>query len=341
MQVALSATDNSGGSGVASIRYTTDGSTPSLASAAYSAPFTLPSTKTVRYRAYDHVGNAESAKSRLIQIDGAAPTSTITCNGGPCSATPYGAAVQVALSATDGGGLGVAAIRYTTDGSDPTPAATGYSAPFVLSSTKTVKYRAYDNAANAEPTQTRVVVIDTVAPVSKIACQGKACSSNWYRKSVKVSLSATDAGSGVAAIHYTTDGSTPTLASPVYTAPFALSASKTVKQRAVDGAGNVGAVKTTLVRVDTAGPTVSIGSPVNRASVTRSITISARVGDARSGVAKVRFYVDGRLVATDTKPAFSFKWNTTHASKGPHRLSAKAFDIAGNSRTKSIKITLR
>ena len=37
---------------------------------------------------------------------------------------------------------------------------------------------------------------------------------------VTVTLAATDTGSGVASTHYTTDGSTPTLASPTYTGPF-------------------------------------------------------------------------------------------------------------------------
>ena len=117
-----------------------------------------------------------------------------------------------------------------------------------------MKFRAYDNVGNAESTKTQSVDVDTVAPVTSIKCNGKACSSGWHDAAVKVTLAATDSGSGVAAIHYTTDGSTPTLASPVYGAPFTLSTSKDVKYRAVDNVGNLGAVKTTLVRIDTGRP---------------------------------------------------------------------------------------
>ena len=187
VQVSLSATDNAGGSGVASIRYTTDGSTPSQSSTAYTAPFTVSSTTTVKYRAYDNQGNAESTHSQTINIDSSAPSSTITCNGAACSGAWHAAAVQVALSATDSGS-GLASIRYTTDGSTPSLASAAYSTPFTLSSTKTVKFRAYDNVGNAESTNTQAVDVDTVAPATSIKCNGKACSSGWYNAAVKVSL---------------------------------------------------------------------------------------------------------------------------------------------------------
>jgi Chitobiase/beta-hexosaminidase C-terminal domain len=54
--VTLSADD--GGSGVAQIKYTTDGTDPSpVNGTVYSGAFALPSTATVKFRAYDQVGN--------------------------------------------------------------------------------------------------------------------------------------------------------------------------------------------------------------------------------------------------------------------------------------------
>ena len=85
-------------------------------------------------------------------IDTVAPSSMIRCNGTTCTASFYVAAVSVTLTASDVGGSGVSQIVYTTDGSDPSQSnGTAYSNPFTLSSTTTVKYRAYDNAGNAEP----------------------------------------------------------------------------------------------------------------------------------------------------------------------------------------------
>ncbi len=64
--MTLSATDT--GSGVASIHYTTDGTTPTLSSPAYTGAFPLTSSATVKYRSWDNVGNAEPTESQTIQI---------------------------------------------------------------------------------------------------------------------------------------------------------------------------------------------------------------------------------------------------------------------------------
>jgi len=61
-------------SGVAVIRYTTDGSDPTTSSATYSAPFTVSATTRVKYRAWDNAGNVEATKSQLIRIDATNPT---------------------------------------------------------------------------------------------------------------------------------------------------------------------------------------------------------------------------------------------------------------------------
>jgi chitobiase/beta-hexosaminidase-like protein len=84
--VSLAATDNADGSGVDKIYYTTDGSTPTTASTAYTAPITVNATSTVRFFATDKAGNAEAVKSQAVQIDTAAPATAISCNGSACSA---------------------------------------------------------------------------------------------------------------------------------------------------------------------------------------------------------------------------------------------------------------
>jgi peptidoglycan/xylan/chitin deacetylase (PgdA/CDA1 family) len=348
--VSLSATD--AGTAVSAIRYTTDGSDPSASSSLYTAPFSVSTTATVKYRAWDVAGNVEATKSQLIQADSTAPVSSIACNGAVCSSGAYTAAVSVSLSATDTGS-GVAAIRYTTDGSDPSTSSPLYSAPFSVSSTTTVKYRAWDVAGNVEATNSQLIQVNTTAPdttppTSSIACNGAACSSGWYAPPVKVSLSATDGGSGVAAIRYTTDGSDPSTSSPLYTGPFNVSTSATVKYRAWDVAGNVEATKSQLIQVDTFAPTVSITSPLNFATVTGNIKIVAAPSDAETGVASVTFYVDrtnsvgGILVGTVTSAPWQVPWNTKRFAAGQHVLTAVATDRAGNSRTSAaVTVTVR
>src|SRR5207248_1017160 len=147
----------------------------------------------------------------------------ISCNGGTCATGWYSAPVRVTLSATDNtGGSGVGATLYTTDGSDPktSPTATAYTGPFTVSQSATVKYYSSDTAGNAETVKSQAIQIDTTAPASSSTCNSAACSAGWYKTApVTVALSATDnsGGSGVTAIYYTTNGSTPTTSSTKYT----------------------------------------------------------------------------------------------------------------------------
>src|SRR5207302_285581 len=178
VSVTLAATDNSGGSGVASIRYTTDGSDPTATTGTvYGGAFSVSATTTVKYRAFDVAGNAEAVNSQLIPIttpppDTTAPTNTIACHGAACSNSAYLSSVTTTLAATDDpGGSRFASLRYTADGSDPT-ATTGtvYGGAFSVSATTTVKYRAFDVAGNAEAVNSQTIQIDTTAPTSTISC---------------------------------------------------------------------------------------------------------------------------------------------------------------------------
>jgi peptidoglycan/xylan/chitin deacetylase (PgdA/CDA1 family) len=345
ISVSLSSVDSD--TGVAAIRYTTDGSDPTASSPIYSAPFSVGATTTVKYRAWDNAGNIEATQSQLISIDTVAPASSITCNAAACTSTSYPSAVTVALSASDSGGSGLSAIRYTTDGSDPTASSTLYTGSFSVSSTTTVKYRAWDNAGNVEATNSQsiqVAATDATPATSSIACNGSTCSSGWYTASVSASLSAADpGGSGVAFIRYTTDGSDPSLSSPVYSAPFTVSATTTVKYRSWDNAGNVEATKSQLIRIDTTAPQVTLTSPVNGASVSGIVRLEATATDAGSGVGRVDFYVDGKIVGTATSAPYRINWNTKNkqVAKGSHTIYAVAVDGAGNSlASTSITVTV-
>jgi hypothetical protein len=239
---------------------------------------------------------------------------------------------------------------YTTDGSTPTTASTVYSGPVTVSSTTTVKFFSTDQAGNAEAAQSQVVQIDTTPPSTpSTSCNGTTCST-WYKTSpVTVGLSATDSGSGVARIYYTTDGSTPTTASTVYTGPFTVSQTTTIKAIAVDTAGNQSSASSRTVQIDVAAPTVSMTSPTNGSTVRRGtkVTVAASATDlgtgsgASSGIASVTFYLDGtKQLGTVTSSPYSISWNVNNSvAIGSHTLRAVAADVATNSTT-STAITI-
>jgi peptidoglycan/xylan/chitin deacetylase (PgdA/CDA1 family) len=354
VMITLSASDNSGGSGVSAIYYTTDGSTPTTASTSYTGPFTVLGTATVKFFSVDVAGNTEAVKSQLIQIDTMAPTTTPSCNSATCSTGWYTANVQVRLTATDNtGGSGVSRTYYTTNGSTPTTSSTVYTTAFTVSSTTTVKVFSVDVAGNAEAVKSQLIQIDKTTPTTTISCNGAACSTGWYRTTpVTATLTGTDnsGGSGVSKMYYTTNGSTPTTSSTVYTGAFTVSATATVKFFSVDVAGNAEAVKSQLIQIDAAAPTVSITSPATGSKFAQGTTVSITatatdVGTGSgtpSGIASVTFYLDGTtVIATDKSSPYTASWNTKGVTKTTHTLTAVATDVAGNSTTSTaISVTI-
>lgn len=184
--------------------------------------------------------------------DTVAPTATISCNGSPCQSSTYTSTVTVTLAATDTGS-GVATVHYTTDGSTPTLSSPIYAGPFPAATTATVNYAAWDNAGNAETTQSQTITVqqppDSTPPTTTISCNGSACGNTGNTAPVTVTLSATDnqGGWGVANTYYTTDGSTPTTSSTVYTGPFTVKQNTTVRFFSTDLAGNAGQVSSQTI----------------------------------------------------------------------------------------------
>jgi hypothetical protein len=85
---------------------------------------------------------------------------------------------------------------------------------------------------------------------------------------------------------------------------------------------------------DNTPPTVGITSPTSGATVGGTTNVSANAADNR-GVATVRFFVDGALLAEDGTAPYSVPWNTVATADGSHTLTATARDAAGNQATSS------
>jgi RHS repeat-associated protein len=202
----------------ATIRYTTNGSAVTESSLAYSSPFVLSSSATLRVKAFKSGYNASGEASTGFTINiPTVSTPTISPNGGT-----FTSAQTVTLGASPSD----ATIRYTTNGSAVTTSSPTYSGTFTVGNTSTIKAKAFKTGYNdsGEASASFTINVPTViAPV--ITPNG----GEFIPNSTAISIASSSLG---AIIRYTTDGSTVTASSPLYVGAFTLASNATVKAKA-------------------------------------------------------------------------------------------------------------
>ncbi|MDN3514074.1 MAG: S8 family serine peptidase [Candidatus Brocadia sp.] len=98
------------------------------------------------------------------------------------------------------------------------------------------------------------------------------------------------------------------------------------------------AAKNSETQTDTISPVVSVMSPGNNAYVKNFQKITVIATDSIS-VSAIELYIDGILMKSVTDQAIlSYRWNTRKVAGGPHGVSAKAYDAAGNMNTDAITV---
>jgi len=124
------------------------------------------------------------------------------------------------------------------------------------------------------------VCYDTIAPVSSIALSGT-LNSGVYASAVKVTLAATDSGSGLAGTYYQVDGG----ALLAYSAPFTISTTgpHTVVFHSKDVAGNVENNKSASFTIK-APTATSVVSSLNPSKFGNAVTFTATVAPTFGGV---------------------------------------------------------
>jgi sugar lactone lactonase YvrE len=262
----------------ATIYYTTDGNVPTSSSTQYTGPITVSSSQTIK--AYAVLNNwADSAiSSATYTINGAASAPTFSVAAGA-----YGGAQTVAL---DSSTLG-AAIYYTTDGSSPTTSSNVYTTPISVASSLTIKAfvvkSTYSDSAVASASYT--INGAAAAPTFSV-------SAGAYGPAQTVSLSSLTSG---ASIYYTTDGSTPTISSSLYSSPINVAASMTIKAFAVkaDFLDSAVAQSSYTINGAVATPTFSVAAGAYGAA--QSVAIST----VTSG-ATIYFTTDGSMPTTSS-----------------------------------------
>jgi LysM repeat protein len=247
----------------ATIHYTTDGSTPTSSSAVYSGPIMVTSTETVNALATESGYTTSAIATAAYNF---AALSTLATPAFSPAAGSYTSPLTVTISDTSP----QTTIHYTTDGSTPTATSAVYSAPITVTSTETVNALAtesgYTTSAIATAAYNFSAALSTLATPSIWVAGGTNSSQQT------VTMTGTNSGE---TIYYTSDGSTPTASSAVYSGPIVVSVSETVKAIAEESgytASSVATAPVTIVSTPWDIPTVA-----GQVSYTEEIPLNSTV----------------------------------------------------------------
>ena len=299
----------------------------------------------------DNAGNTATFTSPVVNIDLTPPTTVAIIPGASQNDEWFAGPVTVILEASDNLS-GVWGSLYIVDGGFPQ----NYTGPITITGdgTHTIEYWSEDVAGNADEHKTRIVRIDSTAPITQASVSGAAGMNGWYQSAAQVSLSATDNLSGVLALFYRIDGA----AAETYSGPFVISApgTHTVEYWSIDNLNNREVTHLLVVKIDPVAPVVTAAS--NPATASKSprpvtVTISGNASDVPSGVSSASFNVIDEYGVTQPSGAvtlqangnYSFTLTLPATKNGPDKdghlytIVVRAFDQAGNSGT--VTATLR
>jgi hypothetical protein len=264
------------------IYYTLNGTTPTTASAVYTGPITVETSETLEAIAAGGSYSASLPAIAVFTIAQPTPAPTIMPQGGT-----FSSAVTVTITDSSPN----ASIYYTVNGSTPTSSSTPYTSAITVSTSETISAVAIAPNESISAITTAAFTITQAAPLPVFNPPG-----GTYTTTQTVTI--TD-GVSSAVIYYTTNGTTPTGSSSVYTGPITVFSSETVEAIAVAPgfiASGVSLATYTIVKVVETVPAPIISPDGGTFSGSQTVTIS----DSNSSAA-IYYTINGTPTTSSTR----------------------------------------
>ncbi|WP_341347916.1 HYR domain-containing protein [Paenibacillus sp. FSL H3-0469] len=269
------------------VHYTAEDTLSAIKSLTPDQKFTAEGAgQTATGKAVDSAATSDEDKNHYsiatfgpIHIDKSAPVTEAAVTGAESGSWSRG---KVALHFTaEDPYSGVDAVYYKL-GENAAVRTSGSSAALELEQegATTVSYWAADRTGNAEAPRTVVVQIDKSGPLIASILSPEANEKGWNSSDVTVSLTASDAHSGVKEIHYRlgADGEEQSVAGSTAAFDVPVEGIIPLEFWAVDHAGNVTAVQKTEVKIDKTVPVITV--PANITMEAKAVRTPADIGQA-------------------------------------------------------------
>jgi len=306
--------------GGASIRYTTDGSTPTSSSGTiYSGPVSISVTTTLKAIAYESGFIDSTVTSGTYTIGLPQASAPVFSPGGGTFSGP----ISITTSTSTPG----ATIRYTTDGSTPTETHGNLGTPIGISVTTTLKAIAYAPGFADSAVTTEVYIINSGG--SPISLEAESLSPVGTGATVSISNDANASGGVVEFLNSTAANQSMTLTTPSIAAGtyqvqlrYKTNTSRGQHNVVIDGTqvgGTVDQYATTSAYV-----TATLGNVVLSGSGTHTIVLNVTGKNASA----TQFYV--------TADVFTL----TPQSGGPSQAADPVFTPGGGSYTTAQSVTI-
>ena len=253
---------------------------------------------------------------------------------GPAAApafAPSGGTYTTPPTVTITSSTSLAEIRYTIDGTEPAPSSTLYTAPISVGTTTTLKAKAYRTDLNPSTTTTATYQMSFGTLAAPVMTPG----TGVYPASQEFSLTAALG----ATIRYTTDGTDPTSASPIYSTPLAFQATTTLKAKAYHPDYTTSPTATATYNIKAAAPTLSLpsgtyaaGQAVTVGDPDPSVTIRYTLNGNDPTATDVEVGVGGSLYLGD----FTLKVRAFKTGCDPSDVVAATYALSGSLTTAAV-----
>jgi hypothetical protein len=219
------------------IYYTTNGTTPTTASAVYSGAIPVSASETIEAIAVETSYTNSPVASAAYSINPLLPAPAFSL-----APATFTTAQSVAISDA----TAAATIYYTTNGTTPTAASTKYSGAITVSATETLEAVAVENGYTTSPAASATFTIAPILPAPSFNL-----AAGTYNAAQAVIVSDATAG---ATIYYTTNGTAPTSASSLYSGAITVSSSETIEAIAVENGYTTSPIATAGYIINAADP---------------------------------------------------------------------------------------